>query len=80
MYLFIYLSVYSSICLSVYLSVCLSVYLSIYIPKNTSFEKELQSAKLGGIRTGAKIGFAAGGLNMFYSCFSLSVHFFGKGC
>lgn len=33
------------------------------------FEKELLSAKLGGIRTGAKIGFAAGGLNLFYSCF-----------
>ena len=31
------------------------------------FEKELLSAKIGGVRSGAKIGVAWGGLNFFYA-------------
>ena len=46
--------------------------------ESARFEKELVSAKFGGIRSGAKIGAAWGGLNFFYSClYGLSLFFGG---
>eukprot|EP00437_Effrenium_voratum_P006528 CAMPEP_0181433018 /NCGR_PEP_ID=MMETSP1110-20121109/19072_1 /TAXON_ID=174948 /ORGANISM="Symbiodinium sp., Strain CCMP421" /LENGTH=1292 /DNA_ID=CAMNT_0023556451 /DNA_START=66 /DNA_END=3944 /DNA_ORIENTATION=+ len=42
------------------------------------FEKELLSAKIGGVRSGAKIGVAWGGLNFFYAwVYSLALWFGG---
>jgi len=42
------------------------------------FEKELQSAKIGGIRSGTRIGAAWGGLNLFFAClYALSLWFGG---
>ena len=46
--------------------------------ESARFEKELLSAKLGGIRSGVKIGGAWGALNFFYSClYGLSLWFGG---
>jgi len=46
--------------------------------ESARFEKELLSAKIGGIRSGVKIGGAWGGLNFFYSClYGLSLWFGG---
>jgi len=41
------------------------------------FEKELMSAKVGGIRSGVRIGAAWGSLNFFYSCLYAMSLFFG---
>ncbi|CAE7464917.1 Abcb1 [Symbiodinium natans] len=46
--------------------------------ESARFEKELLSAKIGGIRSGVKIGGAWGGLNFFYSClYGLALWFGG---
>ena len=46
--------------------------------ESTRFENELLSAKLGGIRSGVKIGIAWGGLNFFYTClYGLALWFGG---
>ncbi|CAE6964952.1 ABCB1 [Symbiodinium sp. CCMP2592] len=46
--------------------------------ESARFEKELLSAKMGGIRSGVKIGAAWGGLNFFYSClYGLALWFGG---
>ncbi|CAE7173775.1 ABCB1 [Symbiodinium microadriaticum] len=46
--------------------------------ESARFEKELLSAKMGGIRSGVKIGGAWGGLNFFYSClYGLALWFGG---
>ena len=41
------------------------------------FEKELVSAKMGGIRSGVRIGAAWGGLNFFFSCLYALALWFG---
>ncbi|CAE7376068.1 Multidrug resistance protein 1A [Symbiodinium microadriaticum] len=45
--------------------------------QSARFEKELLSAKRGGIRSGMRIGTAWGGLNFFYSCLYALALWFG---